>query len=111
MAVIGLDLGGTKLSAAIFDRNGNISLKTIDHLADRKGKDVGKMIVDQTGKFLNGARENNLQIDAIIREAKKWAQPLSIRHVQLEVSALGTYTALYGAGSLASRSLGENMKE
>jgi glucokinase len=65
MAVIGLDLGGTKLSAAIFDRNGNISLKTTDHLAGRKGKDVGKMVVDQTGKFTDGARKNNLQIDAI----------------------------------------------
>jgi len=65
MAVIGLDLGGTKLSAAIFDRHGNISLKTTGHLTGRTGKDVGKMIVDQTGKFMDGARNNNLQIDAI----------------------------------------------
>jgi len=65
MAVIGLDLGGTKLSAAIFDRHGNISSKTTNNLAGRTGKDVGRMIVDQTGKFLNDARKNNLQINAI----------------------------------------------
>jgi len=40
-------------------------------------------------------------VDDIMKEAKKWAQPLSIKHVQLEGSALGTDTALFGAGYLA----------
>ncbi len=40
-------------------------------------------------------------LDAIYNEAKKWAQPISIRHVQLVGSALGNDAGLYGAGYLA----------
>jgi glucokinase len=40
-------------------------------------------------------------LDAIYDEAKKWAQPISIRHVKLTGSALGNDAGLYGAGYLA----------
>jgi glucokinase len=40
-------------------------------------------------------------LGAIYNEAKKWAQPISIRHVQLQGSALGNDAGLYGAGYLA----------
>jgi glucokinase len=40
-------------------------------------------------------------LDAIYAESKKWAQPVSIRHVQLIGSALGNDAGLYGAGYLA----------
>ena len=40
-------------------------------------------------------------LDAIYEESKKWAQPISIRHVKLEASALGNDAGLYGAGYLA----------
>ena len=40
-------------------------------------------------------------LDAIYDEAKKWAQPISIRHVKLVGSALGNDAGLYGAGYLA----------
>jgi len=40
-------------------------------------------------------------LDAIYNEAKKWAQPISIGHVQLVGSALGNDAGLYGAGYLA----------
>jgi glucokinase len=40
-------------------------------------------------------------LDAIYDEAKKWGQPISIRHVQLQGSALGNDAGLYGAGYLA----------
>lgn len=40
-------------------------------------------------------------LDAIYDEAKKWAQPISIRHVQLQASALGNDAGLFGAGYLA----------
>jgi glucokinase len=39
-------------------------------------------------------------LDAIYEEAKKWAQPISIRQVVLEKSALGNEAGLYGAGYL-----------
>jgi glucokinase len=42
-------------------------------------------------------------LDEIYAEAKKWAQPISIRHVNLERSALGNDAGLYGAGWLAMK--------
>ena len=40
-------------------------------------------------------------IPEIIEEAKKWSQPISIKKVSIEPSALGTDAGLYGAGLLA----------
>lgn len=40
-------------------------------------------------------------LDSIYEEAKKWAQPISIRQVKLEGAALGNDAGLYGAGYLA----------
>ena len=39
-------------------------------------------------------------LDAIYDEAMKWAQPISMRQVNLEGSSLGTDAGLYGAGYL-----------
>ncbi|UCG27366.1 MAG: ROK family protein [Bacteroidales bacterium] len=43
MAVIGLDLGGTKLSGAVFDTTGEMVSKEVRKLEKRKGKEVGKL--------------------------------------------------------------------
>jgi len=40
-------------------------------------------------------------LDEIYEEARKWAQPISIRQVSLEASALGNDAGLYGAARLA----------
>lgn len=40
-------------------------------------------------------------LDKIYDEAKKWAQPISIKHVKLEESGLGNEAGLYGAACLA----------
>ncbi|MCC7400936.1 MAG: ROK family protein [Chitinophagaceae bacterium] len=42
-------------------------------------------------------------LDDIYEEAKKWAQPISIKQVSLEASALGTDAGLYGAARLAMK--------
>lgn len=47
-------------------------------------------------------------LDDIMNEARKWAQPISINQVALEVSALGGDAGLIGAGFLALRSLSKN---
>ena len=39
--------------------------------------------------------------DAIHAEAKKWAQPISMKQVSIEPSSLGNHAALFGAGLLA----------
>ncbi len=44
MAVIGVDLGGTKVAAAIFDRLGNIKDKEVRLLSGAKGDKVGKLV-------------------------------------------------------------------
>ncbi len=45
-------------------------------------------------------------LDMIAREARKWAQPISITKVRFEASLLGSDAALYGAGHLALRTAG-----
>ncbi|HLF33618.1 MAG TPA: ROK family protein [Cyclobacteriaceae bacterium] len=42
-----------------------------------------------------------LLLDSIYREAKRWAQPVSIKKVKLLPSALGADAALFGAGKLS----------
>jgi glucokinase len=44
-------------------------------------------------------------LDAIRTEATKWAQPISVRQVSIEPSALGTDAGLYGAALLAFRKI------
>ncbi len=47
-------------------------------------------------------------LDEIMKEAKKWSQPISITQVKLESSKLGGNAGLYGAGYLALQSLTNN---
>lgn len=45
----------------------------------------------------------------ILSEAKKWAQPVAIKHVRLQRSKLGGAAGLHGAAWLAWRSAGQNL--
>jgi glucokinase len=56
-----------------------------------------ELIVFGGGVFGPGGRF----LEDIRREAAKWAQPISMRSVRLEISSLGSDAALYGAGFLA----------
>lgn len=49
-------------------------------------------------------------LDDIMREAKKWSQPISVTQVKLEGSKLGGNAGLYGAGYLALKSLKNKAK-
>lgn len=51
MALLGLDLGGTKISLAVFNENGDILEKETIALNKRKGKEVGELIEKQINKF------------------------------------------------------------
>jgi len=57
MAVIGLDLGGTKLAGAVFSTDGRIILKETLLLEKRKGKEVGALIQEQVKKILNSTTD------------------------------------------------------
>jgi len=50
MALLGIDLGGTKLALALFSDEGSILFKESTSLDGRKGKEVGKLI---TGKVIS----------------------------------------------------------
>ena len=54
MAVLGVDLGGTKLSLAVFSENGKMVLKKSAHLDGRKGKEVGRLISREINEILSG---------------------------------------------------------
>ncbi len=50
-------------------------------------------------------------LDAILMEARKWAQPVSMRQVSLEPSQLGGDAGLYGAARLALDAVRNNRQE
>src|SRR3977135_2715998 len=52
MAVLGIDLGGTKLSLAVFTEDGKILRRESTILDHRKGKEVGHLIVSEIEKIL-----------------------------------------------------------
>lgn len=52
MAVIALDLGGTKLAAALFSDEGDIIFSQVVSVEGRKGDDVGQLILQQANSLL-----------------------------------------------------------
>ena len=57
MAVIALDLGGTKLAAALFNDKGDILFKTNHSLDKKKGTQVGELIFQAASELLNKAND------------------------------------------------------
>jgi glucokinase len=53
MAVIGMDLGGTKLSAAIFSEDGRVISENLVPLQGRQGIEVGNLITTEAWKMLS----------------------------------------------------------
>jgi len=64
MAVIGLDLGGTKLSGAVFSDSGDVLLKEIYPLEKRKGKEVGALITKLVSDLMNNSSLKQNKIKA-----------------------------------------------
>ena len=65
MAVIALDLGATKLAAALFTSPGDIFFKSQYALDKREGKEVGQLIANTTNEILNKAAAINEKVDVI----------------------------------------------
>lgn len=53
MALLGIDLGGTKLMTAVFNETGEILHKETIALERRKGSEVGSLIISQIIKYKN----------------------------------------------------------
>lgn len=56
MAILALDLGGTKLAAAVLDRSGSINTQEVVALDDRKSTQVGTLITDLVKKYIHDRR-------------------------------------------------------
>ena len=65
MALLGIDLGGTKLAAAIFSDDGNLIHKETVALDKRKGKDVGQLITEQVSLFIHKGSAGGENIKAV----------------------------------------------
>lgn len=86
MAVIGLDLGGTKLSGAVFNINGDILLQEYNLLEVKKGKQVGELIRQMVKNLIKSANKKNIEIKSIgisvpgisyTKEGTVWAPNIS----------------------------------
>ncbi len=64
-AVIGMDLGGTKLAAALFSPTGKILQKIVVPLNGRGGRAVGLLIRETLGTLLDGARRKKIAVYSI----------------------------------------------
>lgn len=65
MAVIALDLGGTKIAGAIISADGDVMFSHKNLLKGRKGDEVGALIVENLTRLLNKARYHKINIRAV----------------------------------------------
>lgn len=90
---------------AAFDTGDTIAVRVIDDAIAYWGMAIANLvslfnperIILGGGVFAPAARF----LDRIRAEAARWAQPVSITQVEVDVSALGGDAVLYGAGALA----------
>lgn len=62
---LGIDLGGTKISGALFSSEGMVSPKKIQYLKNKMGSQVGDEIIKVIKSFLDWSSDNNKQIETI----------------------------------------------
>ena len=65
MALLGIDLGGTKLALAVFSDEGRILSKETTSLGNRKGPEVGKIITEKVTGVLLSCDLSGEKIDSI----------------------------------------------
>jgi glucokinase len=65
MALLGIDLGGTKLAYAVFTDEGRVLFKESAALENRKGGEVGKMITDKIRHLIGSCESEGNIISSI----------------------------------------------
>ena len=65
MAVIALDIGGTKIAGAILSADGTIMFNHRNLLKGREGNDVGKLIAENLSRLLTKARYHKINIEGV----------------------------------------------
>lgn len=65
MALLGIDLGGTKLALAVFTEQGAVINKKRINLEGRKGNAVGKLITGEMSEILHSSEKSGNKIDSV----------------------------------------------
>jgi glucokinase len=65
MAVIGLDLGATKLAGALFDHDGRILKRAVELLDGRHGDEVGRLIVNRASALRSASTTQGVEVEAL----------------------------------------------
>lgn len=65
MALLGIDIGGTKIAFAIIDNIGNLPIKDIAAIDNRIGHEVGELIISRAEKLLAEAENSGHRVKAI----------------------------------------------
>ncbi len=65
MALLGMDLGGTKLASAVFTEDGKLIRKSIFPLGKRKGPEVGQLITGSIRDIINSSSDEGFTISSI----------------------------------------------
>ncbi|HUW91896.1 MAG TPA: ROK family protein [Bacteroidales bacterium] len=82
MALLGIDIGGTKLAAAVFTEEGNILSKEIISLGGREGAAAGSLITSTVSRLLRADVSSGNRVESIgisvpgiyrIKEGTVWA--------------------------------------
>ena len=72
MTYLGIDLGGTKLAAAVFAEDGELLHREITPLASRTGADVGALIAQRADELSerHGCRATGVCVPGLYRSAR-----------------------------------------
>lgn len=65
MAIIAIDVGGTKIAGALFSEEGKPVEKVMDVVSGKKGDDVGQIILEQIRSLLKLAKSSSKSVEAI----------------------------------------------
>jgi glucokinase len=65
MAIIALDIGGTKIASAIMSTDGTTMFEHKNLLKGRKGNDVGKLIADNLTRLIAKAKYHKINIESV----------------------------------------------
>lgn len=65
MALLGIDIGGTKLAMAIFKEDGTITFKDSYTRGNLKGSELGKFITDKISHFIHIVQSEDGQINSV----------------------------------------------
>jgi glucokinase len=65
MAIIAIDIGGTKIATAIMSSDGTIMFDHKNLLKGRTGNDVGKLIADNLYKLIEKAKYHKINIESV----------------------------------------------